>query len=458
MKTLLLAAASLLVAGQALAQTQFPARLTGFAAIPAFSLVTPPADAPQGAWVSGRFAGPGNLRVDAPMSVPGDTGALHGNRRTGLSFPFIGQPMQGFSGFSMNRAPGGDIVMLTDNGFGNRRNSPDALLMFHRMAPDWANQRITVRQTVFLRDPDRIVPFRIVNEDTRERYLTGGDFDPESIQVIGETVWIGEEFGPFLIRATLDGRVTGLFETRVGEAQFRSPDHPAFSVPANPTATVAFQVPRSGGFEGMAASPDGRFLYPMLEQPAFDAQGRPETHNGRRFLRIFEFDVAAARYTGRQFRYALEDGATAIGDFNMIDERRALVIERDNGEGDPSLACASPQQPRPDCFPNPARLKRVYLVDLMAEADGFVRKLGFIDLMDISDPENIARVKGAASRDLAGRYTMPFFTIEGVMRIDATTIMVNMDNNLPFSSGRFLDRAADNEFILLDVRELLAAR
>jgi hypothetical protein len=30
-------------------------------------------------------------------------------------------------------------------------------------------------------------------------------------------------------------------------------------------------------------------------------------------------------------RYALDEGATAIGDFNLIDERRALVIERDDG-------------------------------------------------------------------------------------------------------------------------------
>jgi hypothetical protein len=36
--------------------------------------------------------------------------------------------------------------------------------------------------------------------------------------------------------------------------------------------------------------------------------------------------------------------------------------------------------------------------------------------------------------------------------------MVADDNNLPFSSGRKLDAAADNEFILLDVADLLAAK
>ena len=58
----------------------------------------------------------------------------------------------------------------------------------------------------------------------------------------------------------------------------------------------------------------------------------------------------------------------------------------------------------------------------------------------------------------AGRFTMPFFTIENVKQVDDTHIMVAMDNNLPYSSGRALDKAADNEIVLLSVPEFLAAR
>jgi hypothetical protein len=39
-----------------------------------------------------------------------------------------------------------------------------------------------------------------------------------------------------------------------------------------------------------------------------------------------------------------------------------------------------------------------------------------------------------------------------------TRLNIVADNNLPFSIGRFVDRAADNEFILLGVPELLQAR
>jgi hypothetical protein len=45
-----------------------------------------------------------------------------------------------------------------------------------------------------------------------------------------------------------------------------------------------------------------------------------------------------------------------------------------------------------------------------------------------------------------------------VMVVNDTQIIVGNDNNLPFSSGRQLDAAADNEMMLLDVPELLAAK
>jgi hypothetical protein len=39
-------------------------------------MAVPPADAPRDALVSGKFAGPGNLRIDRPGAVMGDTGPL----------------------------------------------------------------------------------------------------------------------------------------------------------------------------------------------------------------------------------------------------------------------------------------------------------------------------------------------------------------------------------------------
>jgi hypothetical protein len=431
------------------AEQQFPARLAGHAFVPAMTMMAPPADAPRDAWISGKFTTA--TRVDRPMTVPGDTGAAHGGRSTGISVPFLGQPWQGLSGFAMAPGADGTIVALIDNGFGSKANSPDALLSFTRIRPDWQTGGVEIVENVFLRDPGHVVPFRIAYEGTDSRYLTGADFDPESVQLVGDEVWIGEEFGPFLIRATLDGVVTGVFPTRAEGQELRSPDHPALRVPA--AAGTDWTVPRSAGFEGMAFQPGTGLLWAMLERPLLGADGSPEGQ----FLRVLAFDPAAGDWTGAQFRLRLDPAATAIGDFNFIDATRALVIERDNGEGDPSLRCEG--DPRPDCFPAPAMLKRVVLIDTAdLDAAGFARRIGYIDLMDIADPDGLAKLDTDAARDLTGRFTFPFFTIESVKRVDDTHIAVAMDNNLPFSSGRRLDRAADNEMILLAVPELLGAR
>jgi hypothetical protein len=209
----------------------------------------------------------------------------------------------------------------------------------------------------------------------------------------------------------------------------------------------------------MALTPDGRTLWAMLEQPLFAPNS--DQSEGQ-FLRVLEFNVERMDWTGRQVRYRLEAGATAIGDFNFIDATRALVIERDNGEGDPGLACAQGVQPtaQAPCFPLPARFKRVYLVDMaQTDAEGFVRKIGHIDLMAMRDPEGRARVRGVLPANTPrDRFTFPFFTIENVAMVDADHIIVGNDNNLPFSAGRQFFEADANELILLRVPELLRAR
>jgi hypothetical protein len=53
---------------------------------------------------------------------------------------------------------------------------------------------------------------------------------------------------------------------------------------------------------------------------------------------------------------------------------------------------------------------------------------------------------------------MPFVTIENVDRVDATHIIIGNDNNLPFSAGRAVDKADNNEFSILEVGEFLNAK
>jgi hypothetical protein len=427
------------------AQQAYPATLAGHAVLPAYSFIPAPKDAPADLQVSGKFTT--GQRVEKLGSVEG----LSAGRPTGVSLPFKGQPLQGHSG--IKRMHDGSYWLLTDNGFGAKANSPDAMLYLNHYTVDFKSGQFKRLGTVFLHDPDKKVPFRIVHEGTKQRYLTGSDFDTESFQIAGGALWIGDEFGPYLIKADLKGKVQAVFETLVDGKVARSPDHPAVTTPGAPGGEVKFQVRRSKGFEGMASSPDGSKLYALLEGAVWDEASKAyEMLEGKQYLRVLEFDVKAERWTGRHWKYVLEANSNAIGDFNMVNDSMGLIIERDNGEGTADKACPEGQK-RTDCFHDLAKFKRVYKIEMTeANVGNAVRKVGYIDLMAIADPDKLAR-KPLTN----GVLTFPFFTIENVDIVDATHIIVGNDNNLPFSSSREPNKADDNELILLDVGDFLKA-
>ena len=430
-KTILLAATVLaLLSTTAYAQpVAFDAVLKAHAQLPAQSFVPAPVDAPYGLTISGRFTS--GKRIEAPYGWA--------NPASGIAMPFPGQPVQGMSGI---RSLGEDrFLLLTDNGFGAKNNSSDAMLMFNIMKMDWDAGKVGLEKTVFLSDPNRVVPFPIVTEHSGTRYLTGADFDPESIQPVGDHYWIGDEFGPWLIEVDASGIVLQVIATNPGGIDYKSPDNQFVSTPAAGAMVTGVSTGRSGGYEGMAQSMDGKTLYPFLEKPFYDeASSALEMVGEKPVLRVLEFDVADAGWSDKVRYYPLEDATHAIGDFNIIEGTRALIIERDGGEGDDGREKA-------------AAFKRIYLVDLeRADEDGVLEKIAYIDLMAIQDPDGIAP---RGTKD--GVFTFPFVTIEDVDRVDETTIAVANDNNYPGSTGREAGRADDNEFILLDVADFLKA-
>ncbi len=407
------------------------ATLEGHVVLPAQTFVMPPADAPNALFVSGRFND--NERTEQ----------LYGNLNegTGLGRPFPGQPVQGFSG--IRHLGGGRYLLLTDNGFGSRANSADAILMFHTARPDWESGRLLLDETIFLSDPDRVIPYPITTEHSDTRYLTGADLDIEGIQPVGDGFWIGDEFGPYLISVDAEGQVTDFFETDAGGLLVQSPDHHRLALQADPSeAAPSFNLRRSRGYEGLALAPDGTTLLPMLEGQIYDAEaGTFESKGDRPVVRIMSFDTTGGGWADAIRYYPLDDAAHAIGDFNMIDERRALVIERDWEQGDSRLG-----------MEEPAEFKRVYLIDLESvDEHGVVAKKGFIDLMAIADPKAVAQ-----DGTIDEVFSFPFVTIENVDIVDERHIIVGNDNNYPGSIGRRPGTADNNEMILLEVSDLLA--
>ena len=150
--------------------------LKGFGAIPANTFAE---GSPSG----------GNDGTGQPISANGRTGT------------FDGQPVQGFSGVQF--AGENSFWFLSDNGFGNKNNSADYLLRIYKIDPNFAGAEngdgsVEIQDFIQLADPNNLIPFGIVNENSKDRPLTGADFDPESIVIDRNgDIWIGEEFGPY---------------------------------------------------------------------------------------------------------------------------------------------------------------------------------------------------------------------------------------------------------------------
>ncbi|KMK52035.1 glycerophosphodiester phosphodiesterase [[Actinobacillus] muris] len=422
------------------APQKFEAQLAGYAILQAQTFIATPKEAGEHFNLSGKFTQPGK-RLDTPYSQSAKSGQF---RQTNLKLPFENQAVQGHSGIKV--MPDGTVWLLTDNGFGTKKNSADSALFINQYRINWEKGNLERLRTVFLQDPHKIVPFPIQNENTATRYLTGADFDPESIQIHNDHFWIGEEFGPYLLEADQTGNIVAIYDTLLDSHPLRSPDNPALTLPSSPDKPLPdFQVKRSKGFEGMAKY--GSTLYPMLEGALWDNEKQQyENVKGKHYLRILEFDLDRKAYTGKSWQYPLESNLHAIGDFNMINAQYGLVIERDNLEGTTAYPCLSDDKTH--CFDQSAKFKRIYKIRLAD--NGIAEKVAYIDLMDIADPNKIAR-----NPLVNGRFVFPFFTIENVDIVDENHIIVGNDNNLPFSASREPNTVDDNELILLNVGEFL---
>ena len=155
---------------------------------------------------------PADTFADGPAAGgnDGEGNPIDANGRTG---PFDGQPVQGFSGVQFAPDNTGAFWFLSDNGFGSQENSTDYLLRIYQVDPNFAgiedgDANIEIEDFIQLSDPDNLIDFDIINQDSEERLLTGGDFDVESF-VIDDNgdIWVGEEFGPYLLHFNADGEL-----------------------------------------------------------------------------------------------------------------------------------------------------------------------------------------------------------------------------------------------------------
>jgi glycerophosphoryl diester phosphodiesterase len=185
-----------------------------------------------------------------------------------------------------------------------------------------------------------------------------------------------------------------------------------------------FRVQTSGGFEGMAIAPNGRTLLPMLEKPEV---GAPADRT-----QVFAFDLKSEGYTGERWFYPYDPTGVSVGDYQLLDAKHGLAIERDNSQGDLHGFKALEQV----TFGAPGTT---------------LAKTESANLMDIKDPRRISLPALPGDVGLGNPFAFPFQTIEDVLFLDRRTVLVINDNNFPFSVGRHVGsgKPDDSEFIVL---------
>ena len=355
--------------------------------------------------------------LSADHQAPGPPSGALASPANGRQGPFPGQVIPGFSAAIDNGD--GTFWAQPDNDFGAKGNSADFLLRLYLVKPEWKAAaggagEIQLLRHITLSDPRRKVGFPIVNESTRDRQLTGDDFDIESVQRSRDgSFWIGEEFGPFVLHVDSRGRV---LSAPVPFPLGKSPQNPDLG-------DESPLVQRSGGFEAMAQSPDRRFLYPVVENALVgDADKRRRV--------ISEFDTRTNRYTGRTWNYQVDADANLVADAQMVRPGKLLVLERDNFDGPSAVT------------------KRVYQVQLgRRDAASPLAKALVVDLLKISDPRAISAGGGWGTGE---QFAFGFQSVETLVPLSRGRLLIANDNNYPGNAARMPGSPDDTEMIIVD--------
>jgi hypothetical protein len=352
------------------------------------------------------------------------SGQFDGEGRRAATPRFDAQPVQGVSSIKPGPTQGA-WWGLSDNGFGRKWNSPDYQLCIYlfdvrprtQAGPD---SRTALQAVVELSDPAKYFPWRLADESSAERILTGADADPESLVTMSDdTFWIGDEFGPWLLHFSVDGDLLSPpVELPDG---VRSPDHPLVLAGAD-TA----KMERSRGLEAMDLAGDNRTLVTILEGTV---AGDPP-----RQLRVLRYDTQAGKWLPGTLIYELDADTVSVSDLSRIEGNRFVVVERDDQEGDA------------------AKAKRVYSIDLdkalsdKSQAGKPLPKKLVIDLLAIGNSHGLIENLPAGAL-----FRFPYHTPESIQVLDRKHVVVVNDNNYPDTGGRGLGVKDATEWLWLEL-------
>lgn len=234
------------------------------------------------------------------------------------------------------------------------------------------------------------------------------------------TIWVSDEYGPSLVHLTNGGHI---IERLVPEGMAARLGM-SYAVDAIPASYGRRQPNR--GFEGLAITPDGRYLYTSAQSPL----ERPDAKTAKksRVIRILKIDLVTLRPAG-EYVYLLDDAKPfdikqkkiLISDLYAIDGDRLLVVERDGKAGGES------------------KIKRLYLADFSGARN--IVEFAYSEVAAGTSLESLDEAGLQTQGFTPARKTLvldmlaqgyPHGKLEGVCMIGKQTIAVINDNDFAF--------------------------
>jgi glycerophosphoryl diester phosphodiesterase len=350
---------------------------------------------------------------------PPPSGEFNDGGRRGAAPRFDAQPVQGVS--SIKPGPTAGVWWaLSDNGFGKKWNSSDYRLCIYLFdvrprTNAGGDSRTALQAVIELSDPAKSFPWRIAEESTPERFLTGSDADPESLVTMrDDTFWVGDEIGPWLLHFSVDGELLGP-PIELPDAVY-SPDHPLVLA-----GSAKARVDHSRGFEAMDLAGDGHTLVTFLEGAVADDPPKSR--------RVQRYDTTTGKWLPGTLIYVLDADTTSVTEISRIEGNRFVVIERDDAQGDA------------------ARAKRVYAIDLDRAQPGkpLAKKL-VIDLLHLGNARGVIESLAPGTP-----FRFPYLTTEAIQVLDRKHVVVVNDNNYPSTGGRGANATDATEWIWLEL-------
>ena len=174
--------------------------------------------------------------------------------------------------------------------------------------------------------------------------LGGGPIAPDPSGVDSEGIapaadggfWVGDEYGPSLLRVGTDGVVAERWVPAGCEGLFEGSRVPVRGV----LPAIAARRRLNRGFEALAASPDGRWLYLAFQSPL--SHPDDEAHRRGRHVRLWRLDAGTGAVAAEwlypldapgTFRRDAEAGAVEpsdlkVSELSLLAPDRLLVLER----------------------------------------------------------------------------------------------------------------------------------